>query len=413
MTSNVKKKLLWLSTISFMLASFYSLLVLGDYFIANYVQGMQEDLNPSKAQLIELERSIFEDQPQRKIAISKGFKPMIFPAAIEDYKPLRDLSIKLGIAPLAPQPNTPLYFCNEGYGMITYTTDKFGFRNANNLWDSKIDLVLIGDSYAHGACVEENSTISQILLPHLKVLNLGTWGNNPIHYAAIAKTFISRIKPKSVAIIFYANDNGEGNRDSIFYRQYFENQSIYFDENNDKEPSHVLLQFYNESEPIVQSILNAEMKAAPIPKHKSGWIRLKKYLGLPHLRLVGNKLIEDIKLKAEIPFSSKLAIDTLVETCKVNHCQPIIVWIPNSEFWRPDSRAKSYANLLLGYSKVRKVTFVDTTQVLLSLGNRAYAEKGPHLSPQGYELVAQQILKALPQPTETALINRQFGENRD
>ena len=31
--------------------------------------------------------------------------------------------------PLGGKPNSKTYFCNEGYGLVKYQSDRFGFRN--------------------------------------------------------------------------------------------------------------------------------------------------------------------------------------------------------------------------------------------------------------------------------------------
>ena len=47
-------------------------------------------------------------------------------------KNLKEFAEKLEIIPVNGQPNSKVYYCNEGYGLIKYKTDKFGFRNKND-----------------------------------------------------------------------------------------------------------------------------------------------------------------------------------------------------------------------------------------------------------------------------------------
>ena len=43
-------------------------------------------------------------------------------------------------------------FNESGYYSI-YKSDRYGFNNPDYVWDkNEIDLVIIGDSFAHGAC---------------------------------------------------------------------------------------------------------------------------------------------------------------------------------------------------------------------------------------------------------------------
>ena len=158
----------------------YLCLIVGDYYLQKLIS--LEAINSlSEAKKIENERIIKEDVPQKKIAKQQGYKALFFPETIDTYLPLKKLSKELDAAPLAPQPYSKLYFCNEGYGLIKYETDRFGFRNLDNLWDQKIDLILIGDSFAHGACVEEKDSIAFQLGNKGKLINLATYGNHAIH----------------------------------------------------------------------------------------------------------------------------------------------------------------------------------------------------------------------------------------
>ena len=50
--------------------------------------------------------------------------------------------------------NSKIIFCNEDDFYSTYTSDRHGLNNPDHVWDEKkLDIVLIGDSFLHGACV--------------------------------------------------------------------------------------------------------------------------------------------------------------------------------------------------------------------------------------------------------------------
>jgi hypothetical protein len=97
----------------------------------------------------------------------------------------------------------------------------------------------------------------------------------------------------------------------------------------------------------------------------------------------------------EPPFGTKLAVDVLQEECRRNGCEPLFVYIPNSEFWRPDSRAGESKRLLENYVASKGMTLLDTTDGLKALGDAAYSPAGPHLSPDGNRVVAEQIARFL------------------
>ena len=377
----------------------YIFLVVADFGLQRYLS-YSEETKVSEAERIERKRVAEEDRPQRKMAINQGFKPLFYPETVDIYSPLRNLALRLGIAPLAPQPNSRLYFCNEGYGLITYTTDRFGFRNQDAAYDKNIDILLLGDSFTHGACVLEKDSLAGFLKTRANVINLGSYGNHAIHNAAVEKIFIPALKPKKAVLIFHANDNDDGDLASVYYDQFFKKETQYF---NTLDPIKLslnpkLIKFYGEADSIINSLLNGESSPEEYLVNNTGnnlLNKIKKYLALPTIRKKIQNLFRSSNLNNKLTFSSKLAIDTLIELCKKNGCKPFIAYIPNSEFWRPDSRSPQYKKLLEGYSKELGVIFIDTSTTIELLGMEGYAIKGPHLSPQANQVVAEQLSKQL------------------
>ena len=350
-----KKIFFWVLLITLQILVLYIFLVVADFGLQRYLS-YSEETKVSEAESIERKRVAEEDRPQRRMAISQGFKPLFYPETVDIYSPLRNLALHLGIAPLAPQPNSRLYFCNEGYGLITYSTDRFGFRNQDAAWDKNIDILLIGDSFTHGACVLEKDTIAGFLKAKTNVINLGSYGNHAIHNAAVEKIFIPALKPKKAVLIFHANDNDDGDLASVYYDQFFKKETHYF---NTLDPIKLslnpkLIQFYGEADSIINGLLNGESSPEEYLAKNNGnelLNKAKKYLHLPTIRKQIQNLFKSSNLNNKLPFSSKLAIDTLIELCKKNGCKPFIAYIPNSEFWRPDSRSPQYKKLLENYVK--------------------------------------------------------------
>ena len=73
--------------------------------------------------------------------------------------------------PLAGFPNEYTLFCNEHGQYVFYDSDRYGFRNNDNLWDKKIDAVLLGDSFAHGACVDQDEGFAKNLKEATSIAN--------------------------------------------------------------------------------------------------------------------------------------------------------------------------------------------------------------------------------------------------
>ena len=144
-----KKSLFNIILIFLIVSSCYLLLVAGNVLIKraynNNIKG-----NISEALEIERLRYINQDKKEIEIAKKEGYVP-ILPPVFFDYgkrmTSLQNLVISYKYIPLGAQPNEKIYYCNEGYGLIKYKSDRYGFRNPDKLWDinKKIDNILIGD----------------------------------------------------------------------------------------------------------------------------------------------------------------------------------------------------------------------------------------------------------------------------
>lgn len=116
---------------------------------------------------------------------------------------------KLNIIPISGVSNAKTILCNENGFWVKYQSDRYGFRNDNMVWDeNEIEYLVIGDSFAHGACINDENTISSNLskLSKKKSINLGIGGNGPIlHYASIKEFGVFK-KPKKIIWMFNVGD---------------------------------------------------------------------------------------------------------------------------------------------------------------------------------------------------------------
>lgn len=397
---NIRQWMLWIASVIIISCSIFSLLVFTDYILARYILPQATENINKKAIEIEKKRFIQEDEPQRRKALLEGFLPLFYPATVEQYDVFLKLAKKTSAIPLAPQPHTNVYFCNEGYGLIKYRTDRFGFRNLDKVWDElNLDLVVIGDSFVHGACVPSEQTISGLLLRKYKALNLGTMSNQPIHYAAIAKVFLPKLDTKNVVMVFYSNDNDNwSHENNLLYRNYFKNDVSYFSmlDPEKLQISNNLEQFYSQVNQLLALHLKEELQPARFLERGNVFLRISKYFSLSNIRgLIYSIIKSNSDIEIDLGFSSKLAIQTLADLCELPLCQPIILYIPNSDFWRPDPYSEEYSRALSRASKKNELIFIDASNALKKLGLEAYAVQGPHLSPKGYKIISNLINRNL------------------
>ena len=115
-------------------------------------------------------RSLQREEVNLKVnAALKGYKPIFYPdKLLQNRKTPKQY-------PIGSLPFTSTYDCDEGYGLIKYKSDRFGLRNNDENWkviNKKSNLFLIGDSFAHGSCVNDSHTIAGVLKTFTKKISL-------------------------------------------------------------------------------------------------------------------------------------------------------------------------------------------------------------------------------------------------
>ena len=362
----------------------YLLLVIGDWYINRVTNKNIENHNfYTKSKKIENERIKNEDIPQAELAIKDGYRQIVYPALIEslDY-PL------IGGLPL-----TKTYFCNEGYGLIRYHSDRFGFRNNDSDWDLKNKSMIIGDSFVQGACVITNQTITSYMTQFTNEvhLNMGMGANNPLHYLTYGYLFIPKIKPNKVYLVFYSANKGVFPLNPI-YKRYVANKNKLFSEN--KIGLADTKYFIDEGLEVIKNktnkykIKNNEKRELNFKNFINKLLYLfKRHLTLPSIRGL---------ISSDLPFFKfKITENTIRQTqklCILNNCDLYVVYIPNSIFWRPDSLADQYGDSINELSKKLGIKFIDGRDVIdRSEGSKDYSIKGPHLSPSGYKKISNYI----------------------
>jgi hypothetical protein len=360
----------------------------GDIFLNRYLD-RQKFLPAKEAFDIQKQRVQNEDIIYKRQARDNGYWPHMFPVFFDDYAPMKQVVNDIGVALIASAPNKKTYYCNEGYGLITYKSDRFGFRNNDSKWDKDVDVLFIGDSFVQGGCVDYESTIPQLFEQHTgcNTLSLSSDGNNPSHYKTYANLFIPQAKPKAVFMVFYPNDKDP--RDSIIHDIYVKKGKPYFFKNELK------LAYPQKANELYTKALAAEKRrTTPATNIINKLLRSFNYRkSLPTIRLLISNLDHNII------GSSRDALVDAKKICDETGCELNVVYIPNSNFWRPDDLADKYADELRAVAAELSISFFDARKVLNNdKGSPDYAPKGIHLSPDGYRKVISLILREYGEP---------------
>ena len=123
--------------------------------------------------------------------------------------PTNHLHKKNPILPLSGISNSRTIYDNENGYYSIYQSDRYGFNNPDDEWDSQeIEFLLVGDSFTHGSSVNRPFDIASQLRKFSKksVLNLGYDNNGPlINYATLREYLTTNVK--NIIWIFDSSTN--------------------------------------------------------------------------------------------------------------------------------------------------------------------------------------------------------------
>jgi len=215
------------------------------FFADLYIQYLNVRENRSGLASVITRNKLISDIFLRKKLRNEGYQGIVYTSLFgADWS---FLALKYNVFPLGGLPNTKTYLCNEGYGLVNYTSDKYGFRNNNSIYDNKIKFMLVGDSFIHGSCVDDDHTIPSLLNKGGNLsLNMGMVADSPLIYASRIKIFTPVIKPEFLIVNFYSNDNLDYLIEEKYYQHYFIKNNVNYLNTNGSLLSN-LLDLYNEA----------------------------------------------------------------------------------------------------------------------------------------------------------------------
>ena len=111
--------------------------------------------------------------------------------------------------PLGGISNRLTILCNETGKWSIYKSDKYGFNNSKELYNSDIAIMLVGDSFTHGYCVDQHQTIaSQLRNSYQQTISVGMGGNGELSRLASLIEYGKVFKPKTIFWIYTENTMG-------------------------------------------------------------------------------------------------------------------------------------------------------------------------------------------------------------
>ena len=136
------------------------------------------------------------------------------------------------IIPLGGKSKSKVIHCNENGSWVIYSSDRYGFNNEDKLWDTeKKKILLLGDSYTHGACVDYEFTLAGWFNKNLtknSTLSLGSDGKGPLSSYASLKEYYPNNLSHVIYFYYEGNDLGELKKEITNYTlsKYYNDQNF-------------------------------------------------------------------------------------------------------------------------------------------------------------------------------------------
>ena len=318
-------------------------------------------------------RRLFEIEKDLKTIDEKivtRFYPIFFIKEENSFLPLSGIS------------NSRTIHCNENGYYSIYESDRYGFNNPNEEWDSKkIEYLLVGDSYTHGACVNRPNDISSVLrkLSGNSVLNLGFSGDGPLlQYATLREYFKPNVK-KVLWLYYEGNDLTEllNEKKNNLLKNYLNNKN--FTQN--------LTLKQDKIDKFISNRLKAEKAKGLISKE----FKIKKFIKLGKLR---ETLIYNPPASPAPEFQKTLRLAK--NFIKKNNSKLYFVYLPEFKRYKYKYDEKNY-KLVKNIVHELDIPFIDLHEELF------LKEEDPlkffpfkllgHYNIDGYKRVAETIYK--------------------
>lgn len=299
--------------------------------------------------------------------------------------PSNQLSLKNNIFPISGISNSKTIYCNENGYYSIFESDRYGFNNPDDQWDKKkIEYLIVGDSYAMGACVNRPNDIGSVLrsFSESPVLNLAYGGNGPlIEYVTLREYLSDNVK--NVLWIYYeGNDFSDFNlelKDEIL-KKYLNDLNFTQDlKTKQNQIDHMLNKF------IIKELRNS------LKNRIINFIKIRKTRFL----LTQSKIIqEEPKLQPEF----RKILQKAKDLTNKNKSNLYFIYLPSYNRYQAN-----YEGYDFNYSSVKKIVeeldivFIDILNEVFEKEDEPLSlfpiKPNSHYNSKGYKMIAETIIK--------------------
>jgi len=324
--------------------------------------------------------------------------------AVQNYQDAPFLRLHgQNVIPLGGISGHPTILCNEAGEYVTYDSDEHGFNNPKGLWSAGAsDILIVGDSFAHGACVPSDKSFGALLRQRYpKTISVAYMGNGPLVELAALAEYGRFLSPSVVLWCYY-----EGN-DLLDLRN--ERSSRLLDGYMTDGFTHDLLNVQSQIDSALGKYMERQLVSGP-PMRPQQRLGLGTIAGVAsHVRLPALRSHFGVVYGTEAdPFESELALfQNIVSKAgtrtKAWNGQLYFVYLPawsrySNEATESEASGLGRRSRILGLINALHIPVID-----LHTAFQAHADpvslfplrlRG-HYTEQGHALVAAEILKAI------------------
>ena len=286
--------------------------------------------------------------------------------------------------------------------------DKFGYKNPNEVYKKKIDIMILGDSFAEGLPFGNENDITGILRKssNYNSINYGINGTGPLISLAIIREYGKKFVPKNIFYLFYEGNDLRDMMDEkdTFLINYLDKNFTQNLINSQKDVEN----FLNEYEEIFNIILPNKIQqeeklknSVRLNQKKIFKEKIKDFLELSSVKDI-------ISISSVFDVSKKVNYDLFKKVLKTMNLE-INEWGGNFYFvylpsWTRYNNRYSLKNITLK-NKIKKIVvknniqFIDIDSVFedFKVNNVDIYNLGiyGHYTKYGYNLIADKLIKTL------------------
>ncbi len=301
--------------------------------------------------------------------------------------------------------NSKIVFCKESNFFSKYESDRYGFNNPDFVWDNKADLLILGDSFVHGACVDAGYDIPSQLrkIGKLNVVNLGWPNTGPLKQYSSFLEYVEKY-PRYIFWVYYENDLDDLNKELNIklLKKYIDDKDFRQNLTSERKRKKIDKLIMNKH----KEYMNYEHKIDTRVKFYNNFIDYLKLYKTRQLLLSQFKYFSKQDADINSNYYNNLLneyffiFDRFKESADRNNSEIVFVYLPTSKY-HFSNRAKYFQSIKKKlFEKLRKenVGVLDIEakmDEIFVFPEQLYARNSfdQHFNEKGYKFVAENILE--------------------